>query len=393
MNRGSSLLIPLLICFHGSAFADLEFCNYTKAEISLALHWQKDGAWVYDGWWNLQPSECKVPAGLGGSLRNRYYYYYALRADGTSWGDGENSINGCIDPASKFAYSQCPADAKRVKYRTLDTGEAVTHTLRFTHPGEPFNAADSSDREMACDLLNRNLDRPRLRSEKIVLGSYTDPLTLPQTRSECTNVYDTGVPDPSTCGTKCVQTWRTDFPKASGCMRWETRCTNVKACNTWKVEKKTMQCDLVFQIKLPSYVERPLSDFIDGSYSIAENMRAYAKTSLPLQCSPSAPSGAGGDLTSEIAHQIADQLRERVRQTIEREARQWLQETAIETIAASIPSGGAGGAAIMSTKLVQFAHRTQKALKPIIKIANETKEFAEDLGFSTSCGWSDWHRF
>jgi hypothetical protein len=49
-------------------------------------------------------------------------------------------------------------------------------------------------------------------------------------------------------------------------------------------------------------------------------------------------------------------------------------------------------AAVMSTQLGQFVYRTQKALRPIIKVANEVKEYAEDVGFATSCGWSDWNR-
>lgn len=106
-----------------------------------------------------------------------------------------------------------------------------------------------------------------------------------------------------------------------------------------------------------------------------------------MQCSAQASS------SSASKDQTVERLRALIRSTIEREARQWLLETAIETIAASIPSGGIGGSAIMSSKLAQFVYRTQKALKPIIEVANDTKEFAEGLGFDTSCGWSDWHRF
>jgi uncharacterized membrane protein len=380
----------ILMSWHTLVGAQLRVCNYTREPVQLALNWKKSGEWINDGWWTVNSGRCMTPSGQPDQLKNRYYYYYATRADGTTWGGGEDGANGCVVAGKNFESTgeNCPSDAQIVTYRKVDTGDAPSYTITLTNPDkEPFDSANKEDTEIACELLNRNLDKPRLRSEPVKIGSYTDPFTLPQTRSECTNTYDTGVPDPSTCSTECVQEWRTDIPPARGCMRWETRCSNVIACNTWKTEKKTMECDLVFRIKLPNYVERPLSDFIDESYSIAENMRGYAKTALPMQC---AAQGNAGVSTSE---QTVDRLRELVRSTIEREAREWLQETAIETIAASIPTGGVGGSAIMSTQLAQFVYRMHKALKPIIKVANETKEFAEDLGFDTSCGWSDWHLF
>ena len=153
-----------------------------------------------------------------------------------------------------------------------------------------------------------------------------------------------------------------------------------------------MECNLFFQIKLPNYIEKPISDFVNNSYEVLESARREAATSLPLACAPQV-AASDGNVTRAVAEQLTNQLKERVRSTVEREARAWLTETAIQTVVASIPSGGTGGAAVMSTQLAQFVYRTQRALKPIIKVANETKDFAEDLGFSTSCVWGKWHRF
>jgi hypothetical protein len=69
----------------------------------------------------------------------------------------------------------------------------------------------------------------------------------------------------------------------------------------------------------------------------------------------------------------------------------WLQQAAIETVAATVPSGGVGGTAALATSVGQFVHRAKKVIDPIIGVANDVKDFAEDVGFSTSCGWSDWH--
>lgn len=181
-------------------------------------------------------------------------------------GGDENELNGCVILGKNFEITDddCPSGSKAVAFRKVDTGKDSAFTITLANPdSEPFDSSNKADVAMACEILNRNLDKSRLRTEPIVLGSYTDLLTLPQTKSECTNTYDTGVPDPSTCRTECVQEWRTDFLRGRGCMRWETRCSNVIACNTWKTEKKTMECDLVFRIKLPNYVDKPLSAFID----------------------------------------------------------------------------------------------------------------------------------
>jgi hypothetical protein len=47
----------------------------------------------------------------------------------------------------------------------------------------------------------------------------------------------------------------------------------------------------------------------------------------------------------------------------------------------------------MSTLLAQFVYRAHKVIEPIIKIGNDVKETVEDVGFSTSCGWNNWHRY
>lgn len=394
--RNNWKMIGLLALLLVSNFAhgQLKFCNLTNSAISLAVSFPNDGgARVDRGWYMFSPGECGNVS--SDPLRHRYYYYYAKHPDGSSWSGGDDSVDSCIVHEQEFNISEptCPSGSEAVKFMSIDTGESASYTVSLTD-SDTIDFSLTDVRDKACEVLLSNLEKPRLRSERIVLASYTDPYTLPQSRTECTNVYDTGVPDLSTCITEydeCASEVEDIFGGWSCIPGTTTRCSNVKQCNAWRTDKKTMECDLVFQIKLPNYIEKPISEFIDNSYKIINDARTVAATSLPLACAPEA-AGSDGNVTSAVAQQIANQLQEHIRRTIKREAEAWLAETAIQTVIASIPSGGTGGAAVMTTQLGQFVYRVQRALKPIIKVANETKEFAEDIGFSTSCGWSDWGR-
>ncbi|NOT40996.1 MAG: hypothetical protein HOP13_10930 [Alphaproteobacteria bacterium] len=253
------------------------------------------------------------------------------------------------------------------------------------------------DTDRACAVLYQKLDRPQLRSQKTVIGHYTDLLTPPQTKSECTHVYDTGVPDLATCTTTtdaCASKWTGPFGTWGCIPGTTTKCTNAKACDTYKHYKKTMECDITFQMKLPNFVEKPLSDFIDSSYQTIESGRASVRNAIPLSCAPAnVRQTAAANPGQALADAVGNELQRRIKERVEREAREWLQETAIQTVIASIPSGGVGGGAVMTTKLAEFVYRVHRVVKPIIQVANDAKDFAEDVGFGTACGWSEWHEW
>ncbi len=70
-----------------AARAELKFCNHTKEQVSVAIGFSSPGSgqWTSEGWWTIDPNDCKVP--IGGVLKNRYYYYYA-DSDSNKW-DGD----------------------------------------------------------------------------------------------------------------------------------------------------------------------------------------------------------------------------------------------------------------------------------------------------------------
>jgi uncharacterized membrane protein len=53
-----------------AARAELKFCNHT-----IGFSSPDSGQWTSEGWWTIDPNQCKVP--IGGVLKARYYYYYA----------------------------------------------------------------------------------------------------------------------------------------------------------------------------------------------------------------------------------------------------------------------------------------------------------------------------
>ncbi|WP_084690075.1 DUF1036 domain-containing protein [Paraburkholderia caledonica] len=402
MNRilRQCLWAAISFLFCTSAHAQLIVCNHTSQKIFVAIHHNDGNGWHTQGWWGIFPSRC---SNVADSLDHRFaYYYFAKRDDGTEWAGSTTAPTGCVS-SSRFDIQNdaCNgADDKPVRVREIAVGNSTKYILRLSKPGETVDFSNADSREKACQLLTQTLNKPKMRSEKIRLASYTDIFTPPQTKTECTNVYDTGVPDLSTCSTSvdpCGNHQSLPFGGWTCLPSSVTRCTNIKACNTWATYKKQMQCDLTFQLKLPDFVERPVSDFIDNSFQVIETARNEVATSIPLACAPDAVQQGvptDGNVAAAMGRRIADELKERAVAAIRHEAEEWLKETAIETIASSIPTGGIGGAAALSTQLASFIYRTQKALKPILDVANDVKDYAEDIGFGTSCGWDrDWHRF
>lgn len=300
-----------------------------------------------------------------------------------------------------------PKNGDFIRPRRRESSNESSNDNPSNHPQDSANKAARSEKiagftspeevEKACQVLHAQLDRPRLRSEKINLAHYTDVFTPPQLKSECTNIKDTGVIDPSTCRVEqddCATELEDIFGNSYCVPGWTNRCTNVKICDTYANYKSTMECDLQVQLKLPNFIEQPLSQFVDGSYELIEATRKQVATALPLACAPAdAQASRGEEITQAILNRISGTIQRRIRAAIEKEAKEWVIETGVKTIVAAIPSGGIGGAAMMTTSLASFVRRAHKAVEPIIKIGNEVKDTAEDLGFSTSCGWSPWHQW
>ena len=75
MRRIQAFLLTLLVAAPlaaPAAHADFRMCNLTDRRVSVALAYTDGQAWVSEGWWNLQPTDCNTL--LRGSLAAQFYY-------------------------------------------------------------------------------------------------------------------------------------------------------------------------------------------------------------------------------------------------------------------------------------------------------------------------------
>ncbi len=56
------------------AQAELQLYNQTHRPLSIAIGYKSGDDWVSEGWWNIDPRDCKTV--VSGDLTNRYYYYH-----------------------------------------------------------------------------------------------------------------------------------------------------------------------------------------------------------------------------------------------------------------------------------------------------------------------------
>lgn len=73
-----------------SPLIKLKFKNNCDETVTVALHYMKDGEWISDGWWDVEPGETAYL----GDTRNRIFYYYAY-SDSYSWkGSSYHNVKG-----------------------------------------------------------------------------------------------------------------------------------------------------------------------------------------------------------------------------------------------------------------------------------------------------------
>lgn len=77
-------------------FYELTICNRHSRTAYVALHWYDPPGWIVEGWWPVQPGECKP----FGTYRDGPIYWYAEAADGYYWGDGALSL--CVSREEPF---------------------------------------------------------------------------------------------------------------------------------------------------------------------------------------------------------------------------------------------------------------------------------------------------
>lgn len=74
---------PLALAAAEDAHAGLRFCNATDASASVAIGYEAEGGtWTSEGWWRLDPGDCKTV--VAGDLK-RHVYYWRATSKRYSW--------------------------------------------------------------------------------------------------------------------------------------------------------------------------------------------------------------------------------------------------------------------------------------------------------------------
>ncbi len=125
--------------------AGLEVCNDTSDIQAVAFGYEGAQGWTSEGWWNVDPGACTVPA-LDGV--NRRYFYYRAEVDGGPF-TGENYFF-CTTPEAFEIVGDSECEARgyaREDFREVDTGSNTgDYTLRLTDAGLADTAPSEDDR-------------------------------------------------------------------------------------------------------------------------------------------------------------------------------------------------------------------------------------------------------
>lgn len=122
------------------AIAGLHVCNKTENKIYVAVA-SLSGDCVIDycseriqGWWNIEPGDCKTPIGANlDTSGDTDYYYYAEDSQGGTWTGG---LPLCVDPQNAFDYTYREDDAcvtnSKKNFKRIATDQSSDYTLSLT---------------------------------------------------------------------------------------------------------------------------------------------------------------------------------------------------------------------------------------------------------------------
>ncbi|MGN6450653.1 MAG: DUF1036 domain-containing protein [Brucella intermedia] len=113
------------------ARADFRVCNATQNLVGVAIGYRAKTGWVTEGWWHIEGAACKTL--LEGPLSSRYYYLYAVDAQGG--GRWEGKVNMCV-AEKEFRITgvqDCFARGfQRNGFQEYDTGEQSSWMVQLT---------------------------------------------------------------------------------------------------------------------------------------------------------------------------------------------------------------------------------------------------------------------
>lgn len=113
------------------AHAWLRFCNNTRAVQNVSVGFEnRNSDWQSEGWWVLDPGECKNA--LGGDLERRYYYY-RIKSGGTARSnDADYKFCTKTEAYTIIGDKNCEGRGYHSQFfKRVDTGNAKNFTINI----------------------------------------------------------------------------------------------------------------------------------------------------------------------------------------------------------------------------------------------------------------------
>jgi uncharacterized membrane protein len=113
------------------AEASYKICNKTKTAVDAAFGYKKDGDWVAEGWWHIEPGKCKTV--FGGDLESQKYYFYADTADGDGQWGGDYTFCTLEKEFKIAGDTNCKSRGYKPRgFREVDVGDSSDWTSNLT---------------------------------------------------------------------------------------------------------------------------------------------------------------------------------------------------------------------------------------------------------------------
>jgi uncharacterized membrane protein len=85
------------------AQAQLQVCNRTNRNVSVATGYGVDGGWRSEGWYEVKSKQCEVVIDDSLTVGGYYYLYASDRSDDWVW-KGSGNQDFCVHPNDKFTF-------------------------------------------------------------------------------------------------------------------------------------------------------------------------------------------------------------------------------------------------------------------------------------------------
>lgn len=185
----------LLVCLALAATpaqAELRFCNGMDREALVAIGYNDAGDWTSEGWWRIDPGECKNA--VGGDL-TKSYYYYRVEAKGITFQDENYLFCTSIEAFTIVGDEDCEARGYvQDQFNEIELAGRTSFTVDISAvtTDAPENSSQKAPAETGGAALLKDIMQPSASVDMPAAGTYGEPFTLTATFSHC-DVLDAGI--------------------------------------------------------------------------------------------------------------------------------------------------------------------------------------------------------